>query len=157
MLVCRWIQGQVESPPGPELVSSNYTVPLLLNICEWVYAMPTHLLSPADSNNIEVSSKLLDVLLTSMLPSGDREATPISLWALNTLAMHAKIRLMEMIKVHLIKVVKAFKQVPPPTDTPTISAALLETYSRLLVWLGTRNFQGKSVTQSPLTLTPLSL
>ncbi|XP_064390219.1 mediator of RNA polymerase II transcription subunit 23-like [Halichondria panicea] len=122
----QWIQGQVESPPGPELVSSNYTVPLLLNIY---------------SNNIEVSSKLLDVLLTSMLPSGDREATPISLWALNTLAMHAKIRLMEMIKVHLIKVVKAFKQVPPPTDTPTISAALLETYSRLLVWLGTRNFQ----------------
>lgn len=68
--------------------------------------------------------------------SGTAEmATPISLQTLNSLAMHAKIRLMEMIKTHLIKVVE--------TKTPEgqITPALLETYSRLLVWLGTRNFQ----------------
>ncbi len=47
--VCRWIQDQVECPPGPELVASNFTVPLLLNICECVYPerplmlTPTHL------------------------------------------------------------------------------------------------------------------
>ena len=60
---------------------------------------------------------------------------PIPLCTLNSLAMHAKIRLMEMIKIHLIKTVE--------TKTPEakITSALLETYSRLLVWLGTRSFQ----------------
>ena len=53
--------------------------------------------------------------------------------------MHAKIRLMEMIKAHLIKVVES--KSPEGQITP----ALLETYSRLLVWLGTRNFQCKLV------------
>ncbi len=60
---------------------------------------------------------------------------PISLQTLNSLAMHAKIRLMEIIKVHLIKVVEGKNM------DGQVTPALLETYSRLLVWLGTRNFQ----------------
>ncbi len=49
---------------------------------------------------------------------------------------------MDRVKLHLVKVAEAAKQ-PPGPDTPTITHALLETYSRLLVWLGTRNFQSK--------------
>lgn len=73
------------------------------------------------------------------------EHRPISLRALNSLAMHAKIRLMDMIKTHIVKVVKSPKPSPPSTvsDVPAVTASLLETYSRLLVWLGTRNFQGE--------------
>ena len=70
-----------------------------------------------------------------------QEATPIPIGALSLLAMHAKIRLMEMIKTHLIKVVESTKLVPSPMNSVSITPALLETYSRLLVWLGTRNFQ----------------
>ncbi len=102
-----------------------------------------------------MSSKLLKIMLEAMLPpqktpptssssppselasSKDVNlATPISLPTLNSLAMHAKIRLMEMIKTHLIKVVEA-----KSSEGLQITPALLETYSRLLVWLGTRNFQ----------------
>ena len=53
-------------------------------------------------------------------------------------------RLMEKVKVHLVKVAEAVKH-PLGPDTPTITHALLETYSRLLVWLGTRNFQSKLI------------
>lgn len=69
-------------------------------------------------------------------PAGTKQALPIPLCTLNSLAMHAKIRLMEMIKTHLIKVVEA-----KSAEGQQITPALLETYSRLLVWLGTRNFQ----------------
>ena len=108
-----------------------------------------------DSNHNEVAGKLLKVMLDSMVPSHSPSPEPgsthsgsspvkttpqpISLETLNSLAMHAKIRLMEMIKMHLIKVVEAKnldRQVTP---------ALLETYSRLLVRLGTRNFQCESL------------
>ncbi len=106
-----------------------------------------------------MSTKLLKIMLDGMLPPQNatptpREATPsssrttspvnvdpplpIPLRTLNSLAMHAKIRLMEMIKTHLIKVVEA------KTPEAKITPALLETYSRLLVWLGTRNFQCRS-------------
>lgn len=107
-----------------------------------------------------MSMKLLKIMLEAMLPtrnalSTSSEATPppkdtsppstklalpIPLRALNSLAMHAKIRLMEMIKTHLIKVVEA------KSPEGQITSALLETYSRLLVWLGTRNFQCKYCT-----------
>lgn len=121
-------------------------------------------LSPADSNNNDISTKLLKIMVEAMLPSQkppptSREATPTSseisphagtavalpipLRTLNSLAMHAKIRLMEMIKTHLIKVVEA--KSPEGQITP----ALLETYSRLLVWLGTRNFQCKQLQWGP--------
>lgn len=49
---------------------------------------------------------------------------------------------MDKVKLHLMKVAEAAKQ-PPGPDTPTITHALLETYSRLLIWLGTRNFQSE--------------
>ena len=111
---------------------------------------------PPDSNNNEISAKLLKIMLEAMLPPQNTLLTssettplsspaesaelsvPLSLHTLNSLAMHAKIRLMEMIKTHLIKVVEA--KMPEGQITP----ALLETYSRLLVWLGTRNFQCKA-------------
>lgn len=105
-----------------------------------------------------MSTKLLTIMLEAMLPPQNTtptssEATPssapssparsslslpIPLRTLNSLAMHAKIRLMEMMKTHLIKAVEA--KSPEVQITP----ALLETYSRLLVWLGTRNFQCQS-------------
>ena len=104
--------------------------------------------SHVDSNNNEVSGKLLKVMLDSMIPghtpspetgsaqsAGKTTPLPISLQILNSLAMHAKIRLMEMIKMHLIKVVEG------KNLDGQVTPALLETYSRLLVWLGTRNFQ----------------
>lgn len=61
-------------------------------------------LSQADSNNNEVSNRLLAIMLEAMVPpataSQERgEATPIPLRALNLIAMHPKIRLMEMVKV----------------------------------------------------------
>ena len=49
---------------------------------------------------------------------------------------------MEKVKLHLVKVAESAKQ-PQGVETPPISHALLETYSRLLVWLGTRNFQSE--------------
>ena len=120
-----------------------------------------------DSNNNEVSPKLLKMMLDAMLPphkatptpaeatlsSGESRpsckvvATPISLQTLNSLAMHAKIRLMEMIKVHLIQVVEG------KNLEGQVTPALLETYSRLLVWLGTRNFQCKWHNPSQLLCT----
>ena len=92
-------------------------------------------------------------MLEGMVPSsavGGGAATPLSLPALNSLAMHAKIRLMEMVKTHLIRVAENSKQGQPTASSnmsdgadsgQTITQPLLETYSRLLVWLGTRNFQ----------------
>ena len=52
----------------------------------------------------------------------------------------SSLSLLPAFQTHLIKVVESFKQVPAP-DTASITPSLLETYSRLLVWLGTRNFQ----------------
>lgn len=51
-------------------------------------------------------------------------------------------RLMDKVKLHLVQVAEASKQLPA-SQPPAITAALLETYSRLLIWLGTRNFQSK--------------
>lgn len=85
--------------------------------------------------------------------------------SLSTIAMHAKIRckctvviaytvcyrgcvcmclsrLMDKVKHHLVQVAEASKQLST-NQPPAITAALLETYSRLLIWLGTRNFQSK--------------
>lgn len=49
---------------------------------------------------------------------------------------------MDKVKLHLVQVAEASKQLPA-SQPPAITAALLETYSRLLIWLGTRNFQSK--------------
>lgn len=51
-------------------------------------------------------------------------------------------RLMDKVKNHLVQVAEASKQLSGG-QSPAITAALLETYSRLLIWLGTRNFQSK--------------
>ncbi len=46
-----------------------------------------------DSNNQEITEKLLNILLEGMLPHGpDTTPSPLPLQALNTLTMHAKIR-----------------------------------------------------------------
>lgn len=62
-----------------------------------------------DSNNNDISQRLLTIMLDAMVPSATstnqeggatmNEATPIPLKALNLIAMHPKIRLMEMVKV----------------------------------------------------------
>lgn len=59
-------------------------------------------------------------------------------------------RLMDKVKHHLVQVAEASKQLPS-SQPPAITAALLETYSRLLIWLGTRNFQSmyKVITECP--------
>ena len=53
-------------------------------------------------------------------------------------------RLMDKVKHHLVQVAEASKQLST-NQPPAITAALLETYSRLLIWLGTRNFQSEKV------------
>lgn len=122
----KWIYQQEDNPPRASAIPGDYSVPLLLNIY---------------SNNPEISSQLLNILLQALVGSPpDSTPLPLPLPALNTLAMHAKIRLMEKVKLHLVKVAESAKQ-PQGMETPPISHALLETYSRLLVWLGTRNFQ----------------
>ena len=50
-------------------------------------------------------------------------------------------RLMDKVKHHLVQVAEASKL--SSSHPPAITAALLETYSRLLIWLGTRNFQSE--------------
>ena len=54
---------------------------------------------------------------------------------------------MDKVKHHLVQVAEASKQLSG-TQPPAITAALLETYSRLLIWLGTRNFQSKLTTKT---------
>ena len=127
------------------------------------YSFSSDTLRSLDSNNTEVSSKLLNILIDAVAPSSSSGTTPdlcmLPLRSLSTIAMHAKIRsggpicsnvvlhssltrLMDKVKHHLVQVAEASKQLPsghPPTITP----ALLETYSRLLIWLGTRNFQSQ--------------
>lgn len=51
---------------------------------------------------------------------------------------------MDRVKHHLVQVAEANKH-SANSQSPTITAALLETYSRLLIWLGTRNFQSKKM------------
>jgi mediator of RNA polymerase II transcription subunit 23 len=125
----KWLMEQSESLPPASNLSTDHTVALLLSVY---------------SNNTEVSSKLLNILIDAVAPSSSSGATPdlcmLPLRSLSTIAMHAKIRLMDKVKHQLVQVAEASKQLPsghPPTITP----ALLETYSRLLIWLGTRNFQ----------------
>ena len=48
---------------------------------------------------------------------------------------------MDKVKGHLVKVAES-KQLS------SITAALLETYSGLLIWLGTRNFQSMFITET---------
>ena len=66
---------------------------------------------PTDSNTNDVINRLLTIMLEAMVPPSTsasqgggggattKEATPIPLKALNLIAMHPKIRLMEMVKV----------------------------------------------------------
>jgi len=51
---------------------------------------------------------------------------------------------MEKVKAYLVKVAESAKQ-----PQSTITAALLEAYSRLLIWLGTRNFQSETKSIHP--------
>ena len=69
------------------------------------------LLFSTDSNTNDVITRLLNIMLEAMVPPPSastsqggggataKEATPIPLKALNLIAMHPKIRLMEMVKV----------------------------------------------------------
>ena len=58
-------------------------------------------------------------------------------------------RLMEKVKAYLVKVAESAKQ-----PQSTITAALLEAYSRLLIWLGTRNFQSETKSIRPKGSSP---
>lgn len=54
---------------------------------------------------------------------------------------------MDKVKNHLVQVAEANKQLSGG-QPPAITAALLETYSRLLIWLGTRNFQSEYILET---------
>jgi mediator of RNA polymerase II transcription subunit 23 len=124
----KWLSEQSEAPPPASSLATDHTVALLLSVY---------------SNNADVSSKLLNILIEAVAPphstsTSDHRVLPLP--SLSTIAMHAKIRLMDKVKHHLVQVAEASKQLST-NQPPAITAALLETYSRLLIWLGTRNFQ----------------
>lgn len=74
-----------------------------------ILSLSVSLYLPTDSNTNDVISRLLTIMLEAMVPPSAsqgggggataKEATPIPLKALNLIAMHPKIRLMEMVKV----------------------------------------------------------
>ena len=75
--------------------SYSISVSIILTPSHTRLATHSFPLTTVDSNNNEVSGKLLEILLEGMVPSlADSPPTPLSLLALNTLAMHAKIRLL---------------------------------------------------------------
>lgn len=49
-------------------------------------------------------------------------------------------RLSDKIKLQLLKAADAVKQ-PQATDSSLVTPALLETFSRVILWFGTKNFQ----------------
>lgn len=168
MCVCRWLSEQSEALPSASNLSKDHTVALLLSVCEsdcicdLLFAQ--YAIYSSDSNNSEVSTKLLNILIEAVAPSSPGsmpDLCMLPLRSLSTIAMHAKIRscdghplcciyhvsfppfrLMDKVKHHLVQVAEASKQLPAG-QPPTITPALLETYSRLLIWLGTRNFQSQ--------------
>ncbi|KAL5478126.1 hypothetical protein EMCRGX_G025007 [Ephydatia muelleri] len=116
-----WIEKLNEELPVASIAMKDYSLPLLLNIY--------------NSNE-----KLLNVLLESTVgspTSSPSPTTPLACTTLNVLIMHAKVRLMDKFKNHLIKIA----EVPKQADPQPLVHALLESYGRLLVWLGTRNLQ----------------
>ena len=165
--VCRWLSEQSEALPSASNLSKDHTVALLLSVCESdciCLLFAQYAICFSDSNNSEVSTKLLNILIEAVAPSSPGsmpDLCMLPLRSLSTIAMHAKIRscdghplcclyhvsfppfrLMDKVKHHLVQVAEASKQLPAG-QPPTITPALLETYSRLLIWLGTRNFQSQ--------------
>ena len=99
MWLYRWLSAQSEAPPPASNLTSDHTVALLLSVCESSFPHQLLILSssllPADSNNNEVSSKLLNIIIDAVAPSTaglNPDLCVLPLQSLSTIAMHAKIR-----------------------------------------------------------------
>lgn len=106
----------------------------------------------------DISNNILNALLNSsssikpqhQTPDEDesalmsRTAIPLSMDCVNLMVMQAKVKMSDKIKVQLMRATDALKQ-PHTSESSLVTPALLETFSRVLLWSGTKNFQSQLI------------
>ncbi|XP_019861842.1 PREDICTED: uncharacterized protein LOC109590359 [Amphimedon queenslandica] len=106
---------------------------------------PTPLIMVILLNSFHTTGDTYTMLLSMILNTSEH---PLSQDCINLMVLHAKTRLGEKIRVQLMRAAESSKhqqQVQQENNKNMITAGLLETYSHLLLWLGTKLFQSQVI------------